>query len=220
MKAVLTVHVGGRDSEARRLPDEDIVVGRGMGWGFRRDDTWCSRMLLDLEPTERGWVAYNHQDGLAVQGPQVVEARYNKGAFVLLGRGSWVLSWDTRFRLVLEVLPTLTAELAALPLATATLELDALMSTDPTTLGLSRTDKHRLAVLFRHLLERRPAPANLARAAAEHLDMTEPVVRAYANAVRRRVSQIGHVDLPTVDALGDYLVHVRGIVTRADLAEP
>src|SRR5947209_1218077 len=110
MLTVLTVSVAGREPVHRRLPDAEVSVGRGMGWGLRDSDTWCSRTLLHLEPVHHGWVAYNYHGGLQLVGPRILEARYLSGAFVLLTRGSWTLSWDARLTLGLEVATSLTQQ--------------------------------------------------------------------------------------------------------------
>lgn len=217
MRAILTVTVAGREPEHRRLPEAEVSVGRGMGWGLRAADSWCSRSLLDLEPTERGWLAYNHHDGLEVMGPRIVEARFRSGAFVLLTRGTWSLSWSARLTLGVDVATSLTAEQRALPIAPEAFDPDLFEGTDPLTLALRPEDKHRVAVLFRHLLERTEPPANLARAAAADLDLGEAVLRAYANTLRRRVSEVAHVPLPIVEDLGEYLIRRQGLVTRAHL---
>ncbi|MCW2572560.1 MAG: hypothetical protein JWO88_2618 [Frankiales bacterium] len=162
-------------------------------------------------------LAYNHHGGLEVVGPRIVEARFRSGAFVLLTRGAWTLSWNARLRLDLAVVTGLTPEQSALPLALAAFDPELFAGTDPLSLALRPEDKHRVAVLFRHLLERTDPPANLARAAAAELDMGEAVVRAYANTLRKRVSEAAHVPLATVEDLGEYLIRMQPVVTRAHL---
>lgn len=217
MDAVLQVTVEG-DPHRRRLPPEPFTVGRGMGWAIEARDTWCSRTLVDLEPTDHGWLCRNYHDGLHLTGPHLVEeATYLGGAAVLLTTGTWTLWWNRRLTLEVTVTPSLSEEQRKLPIASQAGDLEALMTTDPRALQLSPTDLHRLAVLFRHLLEETDPPANLAAAAASALGMQEAVVRAYANRQRSKVEATDGLRLETVADLGEHLVRVTRQLRREHL---
>lgn len=220
MEALLTVALPGRESQLRRVPPQPFTVGRGMRWGIEDRDGWCSRMLVELDPTEHGWICRNFRAGLHVEGTGILEATCHEGAAVLLTTGDWTLHWDHRLTLAIAVRRRLSPDQARIPLATQAGDIDELMTTAPEALQLSATDLHRLALLFRHLLESTEAPVNLARAAGPALGMGEAVARDYANKQRRKVQTTNRVQLDTVAELGDYLVRVSRLVRTEHLTPP
>ena len=77
--------------------------------------------------------------------------------------------------------------------------------------------RYRLAVVFRHLIEREPEPVQLLRRRAAYLGMNEQDLDWTLQRHRRRLNVVRGLDLQSVDELGDYLVHETGELTRADL---
>lgn len=77
--------------------------------------------------------------------------------------------------------------------------------------------KHRLAIVFRHLIEQTPAPSNLYRTRAAELAMEPADLKNLVNRVRQRNNRERHQDLVDADQFGVYLVDVSQMLSYRHL---
>jgi hypothetical protein len=225
LTGLLTLTVGDV-VRTRRLPRQSAVtLGRGRLNGLEIREPWVPRDLVTFTPTRAGWLAVNgprarvRLSGLWVDGA----AHFLPKARMLLTEGWWGLAWgelDAPCSVRVDVHPQRPGE--QLP----SFVLDAGVSLNATyegtlfgVYGIRMNDltKHQLAMVFRHLIEQKPAPANLYRTRAAELGMQTADVRNLVSRIRGRINREREQDLVDADQLGTYLVDVSQMISDKDL---
>ncbi len=226
LRAELSVVVGGNPLGRWALPTkQNTVIGRSTGSAIRLRPGWCPRFLATLMPIEGGWLMLNGTRARVQVSSRWVSSAYwaLPGAVIMLQPGRWLLRWELDDECRAEVLIShprpgaverLVFALSAVP-GKAKLEQATLLA--GTQLELEPATRHRLAVLFRYLIEDEPAPSNLCAAAAEQLGRTETQIRNSAYRVRDRLNTMRPAQIHTLEELGNYLVHTSLAIGPDDL---
>jgi hypothetical protein len=227
------VEVSGREVLRCLLPRERVTVGRAEHAGLRVQDSWVSAVQAEFMPLEHGhWIVLNGtRTRLRVKSKRVwVTAR--PGAATLLERGSYgpvTLMWpelDGRLEVQLEygegAAPSLPiARDKPSPGFSRQRNLTAMAGAQARIDGQLR---HRMAVLFQHLIDDTEPPSNLYKHASAALGgmETEANLKTAAHRLMRRINKQRRTDHPIedVEALGYYLIHTSKAVAEADLAQP
>lgn len=229
LAGIVTLRTGDHGSRTGRLPRvTNLTVGRGRAKGLEIRQPWVPRELARFEPIESGWILVNGpRPRLRVRGIWIADAEgalFEPGASVLLTDGLWRMTWDE-----LDVVCELTVDVHPQRLGDAETPylIDTQVEPRQRTIGTdfmvdsvrpSVHQRHQLAVLFEHLINDEPPPANLCATAAPRLGLTTSQVKNFANKYRERVNRVRGQDLATLEQLGVYLVRVTGVLTESDLS--
>jgi hypothetical protein len=225
LTGLLTLTVGDV-VRTRRLPRQSVVtLGRGRLNGLEIREPWVPRELVTFTPNHAGWLVVNgpragvRLSGLWVDG----NGRFLPRARMLLTEGWWRLAWeelDAPCSVRVDVHPARPGE--HLP----SFVLDAAVSRRATSqltsfgvYGITMNDltKHQLAIVFRHLIEQKPAPTNLYLTGAAELGMQTADVRNLVSRIRSRINRERQQDLANAEQLGAYLVEVSQMISDNDL---
>ena len=195
-------------------------------------EPWMPQLLTTFEGVgKHGWVVTaGTAVTVEVTGARVL-ARVLPGGSQLLGRGAWKLLFPTLdhlCRLDVRVYPPDKRQPVDPRTLTRPREVDldhllvfqASKRTAADMIGITPTTKHRLAVLYRHLMQDSRAPENLCATAAAELHMEEDAVRRLAYRVRDRLNEHRSNPLGTLDDLGDFLVHTGQVLNPDHLNPP
>ena len=242
---IVRVDVDGRPGPRHLLSAKGVTVGRARHAGLHVPEVWVSTVQARLQVHGASVVAVNGTRTRMRVSSRRVKARAERGAAVLLQAGSSgpvVLSWpelDGRLEVHAQW-QTGTAPsrpvAADRPAVRSPYVGTAAAAND---LPIEPELRHRMAVLFQHLIDESEPPRNLYRNAAGPLGMTEESLKAAANRLMKRINdrrwdsirghdharrRDDHVrpanDLNSVESLGYYLVRMTQVVTEQDLAGP
>lgn len=223
----VTTRVDGFDTAVRRLTQgARSRIGRRERHAFSLREEWIPRDLAELIPIQEGWLIENGgRTRMRVRNTWIegVEAFFSQRAMVMLQQGTSVIDWP-ELDGSLSLTVTIRNERATdrdIPYAVGS-EIDAGRPVAGTNLRgreveMSPGLKHRMAVLFRHLIERSEPPANLCETAAKRLGTSEQAVKNSANRYRQRLNASRGRSLETLEQLGYYLVVTSEAIGTVDL---
>ena len=150
---------------------------------------------------------------------------------MVLGDGVWRVRWPeldnpVDLRIELEV-PDLD-DVEAWPLLADTTDKDGhprqlamtLAAGDDLAQVLTPLRRYRLAVLFRHVLEERPAPDPFFPPAVAEAACTMQVLKNLLKDTKYQLNRQRGLQLENYDALGYYLVHTTGAIRPEHLRRP
>jgi hypothetical protein len=224
---------GRRRQEWTHLPhSEHCRIGRHERSLFDIREPWMPQLLVEIRLADTdGWMVIAGTGvTMNVTGPRV-RASVMPGGLQFVGRGAWAITFptldhlcrlDVRIFSIDRNQPFETEELSR-PRELGWQDLLDTYSrpkqTSADRIGMTPLTRHRLAVLFRHLLEDRPTPDNLCAAAGASLDMDEDSVRRVAYRIRDRLNAFRSNEIKTLEELGDFLVFT-GQVLNPDHLDP
>lgn len=223
MSALLTVTVDRQlVGEARPGPGRSLV-GRHPDSCVPLSCPWVSWVQLALQDTEYGWLVTNGYRTRMRATSTEIDAIVTPGGSVWIRHGtSMRLTWPELPR---ELIITLLTPRPKLPMQQVEKLPRGTVTTRMPTLMPALSDqqvRHRMAVLFRHLLLDEDRPENLYRSAAERLAFDDPdkgtnLLKQAANRLIHQLNRERSVGLEGVDSLGHYLVFTSGALSPDDL---
>lgn len=231
MQARLWLRLADEQSGPWSLPpDEAVSVGRAPSSGLRLPRSWVPRGLCRLVPTGLGWlVQVGPRARARVQNDFVGDHVFDRLALVALQPGKSVITFpelDDLCQLGIRIVePALENEANGLAPA---LELRDRPDKDERARGtiyavrrvaMTRTQRQRAAVTFRHLLCGEPAPKNLTQTAAAALGISEQALKNSLGDLRDKVNEERWLNLSTYEQLGHYLCHLSRNLQCSDLPE-
>lgn len=201
---------------------ENVSVGRLTGSGILVPDPWVPARLCRFMPFEHGWLVQLGRARGRVSNKYLGDTVFRARAIVALQPGRTLISFpelDDHCRLAVVI-----GAGEGDGLAVAQDQIDGEVEVPRTAYASTRValpDSHRtvLAVAFQHLLEERPAPHNVAAAAAVRLGMSEQAVKNVFTKVRNKVNEERWLNLDTTEQLGHYLVRLSRNLMWPDLPD-
>ena len=228
LAGLMIVRGGGVPAVQQRLPRRSTAtVGRRERNAVVLSPEWIPLDLATFTAVPAGWLVENGaRCSMRVENDWVRSgsAAYLPHAAVMLQRGSHHLTWPD---LDGPVAISLTVRTRRMDDARIRYAVDHRITTQGglgvgSYLGVQEAPvsaalRYRLAVVFRHLIEREPEPMHLLRRRADFLGMSEQDLDWVVQRHRRRLNVVRGLDLQSLDELGDYLVNETGELGRADL---
>lgn len=199
---------------------ENVSVGRLPGAGIHIPDSWVPSRLSRFIPYEMGWLVQLGRARGRVSNKYLGDMTFRARTVVALQPGKTLIAFpelDDDCKLVVWIGADQADGLAVAHDLTGADE--EVVRTSYAAGRVELPDSHRrvLAVAYAHLLQRRPAPANVAAAAASKLGISEQAVKNVITKTKKRVNDERWLNLDTTDQLGHYLVHLSRNLTWEDL---
>lgn len=222
MSAVLMATVDRQLVSEVRLGSGRSLMGRHPDSCIPLSYPWVSWVQLALQSGEYGWLATNgYRTRMRATSPDI-NAVVAPGASVWIRPGAYMqLTWP---ELPQELIVSVMTRRPKLPVLERVEELPRgdVMTRMPVPSLSDQQIRHRLAVLFRHLLLDEERPENLYRSAAEelgldYLDKGANLLKQTANRLIQQLNRERSVGLEGVDALGHYLVFTSSALSPDDI---
>lgn len=215
----------------RRLPRRaPASVGRRERFALELQPQWVPRDLGTFTPVDDGWLFTNSSRALMRLESELVltgSAGFRPQAMVMLQRGDHRITWEGLER---PLAVSVTVRTRRLDDQRMPYVLDSALDTNVdgrqggagsylgvTDAPMSAVLRHRLAVLYRHLIEGEPEPRNLLASRASALGISEEELQRTAHRCRRRLNVVRALDLQSLEELGEYLVLKNDELARDDL---
>lgn len=213
-----------------RLSNLPVTIGRHPCNAVRVEHAWMPRRLATVDPSTGSVMLRNGlRTRSVVRGPGL-EATVQPGACLHLSPGKWKVRWPELDHEVVTLLwldddedgydwPSAgdRADADGHPRAFQGTE----MAGQDVGAVLNDLQRRRLAVLFRHVVEGRPAPDRFYQQAAEQLGASEQVLKNLVRETRDRLNDQRGLRFGAgpdqLEVLGYYLVHTTGVLRREHL---
>lgn len=201
---------------------ENVSVGRLPGAGIHVPDSWVPSRLCRFIPYEMGWLVQLGRARGRVANKYLGVITFPARTIVALQPGRTLFSFPELDDNCLLAVVIGADQGEGLAVAQDDRGVDEEAARTSYAAGrVELPDSHRrvLAVAYEHLLKRRPAPPNVAKAAAPKLGMSEQAVKNVIDKTKRRVNDERWLNLDTTEQLGHYLVHLSRNLMWEDLPE-
>lgn len=225
------IGVGGgqpRNVAQVRLAQGVVSIGRHPSSAVHVGHAWMPRRLAAIETTGSHPRFTNGRRTRCVLTSPSIEATLAPSASLQLEPGRWRLAWpelDQECVALVWVDEESTGEdwpeLVDRPVDVAQgdrLVMGTHLAAED--LVLTPLRRHRLATLYRYLLDDTRQPENLYATAAAELGVSNEVLRNLTREVRDQLNLQRGVKLHSADKLGYYLVRTSGLVKPSDLRSP
>ena len=217
----VSLNVGDTVAGPWALPKwENVSVGRLPGAGIHVPNSWVPSRLCRFMPYERGWLVQLGRARGRFANKYLGDITFRARTVVALQPGTTLISFpelDDHCKLLVTIGADQAEGLEVVQDQLGSEEEVARTSYAAGRVDLPDSHRRVLAVAFEHLLQRRPAPANVAATAASRLGMSEQAVKNVIAKTKKRVNEERWLNLDTTEQLGHYLANLSRNLTWNDL---